>query len=291
MKLNRPNRNGVLAGVLFLIPVCTPFFVYAAASVVESRPVVESRSVESRSVENRSVVGSRVAESQSVTSRPAVSYRPPIEDQDQGRESIETQYQVQLLQQEVMELRGLVEEQRFEINRLKTNADERYLELDSRLQQILRTSNGQATLETSESPQKPVIEKGTRDEKSLYDTSLELIRNRQYDLAITQLQSLISRYPDGEYAPNAYYWLGEVYAAKPVPDLEKARTALAQVISFFPDHRKVPDATFKLGKVHYLLGDCTRAKQILEQVISRNEGKSVAKLAEDYLRDTVRCAN
>ena len=88
-----------------------------------------------------------------------------------------------------------------------------------------------------------------QSEKALYDTSLELIRNRQYDLAITQLQAVITQYPDGNYAANAYYWLGEVHAAKPQPDYESARQSLVQVITFFPDNRKVPDAAFKLGKI------------------------------------------
>jgi TolA-binding protein len=102
---------------------------------------------------------------------------------------------------------------------------------------------------------------------------------------------MIAQYPDGSLAPNAYYWLGEVYAAKPQPDYEAARKALAQVITFFPEHRKVPDAGFKLGKVYHLMGDCVRAKELLERVMDQNPGKSVSKLAETYLRDNIGACN
>jgi tol-pal system protein YbgF len=125
----------------------------------------------------------------------------------------------------------------------------------------------------------------------LYDTARKLIQNKQYDMAISQLRAVISQYPDGVYAPNAYYWLGEVFQAKPEPDLDSARESLEQVIQFFPEHRKVPDAAFKLGKVYHLLGDCERATVLLSQIVDIHQGKSVATLAENYLRDKVSCGN
>jgi len=215
--------------------------------------------------------------------------------EEQPSDAGETQYQMQLLQQEVMTLRGLVEELQFQVNRMRTTQEDRYLEMDKRLQDLVKG--------VPLAPPKPVVEVeaadtvtdsvtdagGVQTEKSLYDTALELIRNRQYDLAITQMQAVIAQYPDGTYAPNAYYWIGEVYSAKPEPDYEQARQALAQVITFFPDHQKVPDAAFKLGKVYHLMGDCERAKDLLNQVVEQQQGRSVGKLAESYLRDKVDC--
>ena len=61
------------------------------------------------------------------------------------------------------------------------------------------------------------------------------------------------------------------------------------MISYLPDHSKVPDAAFALGKVYHTLGDCTRATELLQQVVEQYEGKSAAKLAENYLRESVNC--
>jgi len=211
-----------------------------------------------------------------------------------GMEGIEGQYQLQLLQSEVMELRGLLEELTFHFERMRGMQEDRYLELDKRFQSLRQggvDTGGTNVRQGATDPNNATgsIQPSGQEEKILYETELELIRNRQYDLAITQLQEVIAQYPEGTYAPNAYYWLGEVYAAKPDPDYEKARQALAQVISFFPDHRKVPDAAFKLGKVYNLMGDCERARDILSQVVEQHKGKSVSKLAESYLRDNVNC--
>lgn len=259
MKVSYPLLSGVLVTAVWVV-ASTPLFVSAAQSPV---PVESRESV--------------------------VSYQPPIVE-EVASGSMENQYQMQLLQQEVMGLRGLVEQLQHELNSLKSIQDDRYLELDARLQQLLKT-RAQAPKpapEDSAETAGAVVEENL-SEKDLYETTQILIRNRQYEMAITQLEALIARFPDGEYTANAYYWLGQVQAAKTNPDLEKARQALAQVISYFPEDNKVPDAAYALGKVYYMLGDCERATDLLQQVVDQYPGKSAAKLAESYLRESVNC--
>lgn len=195
-------------------------------------------------------------------------------------------YQMQILQQEVEQLRGLVESLSHSLKQLKATQDGRYLELDSRFQN-LRLAEGKSEVSANTGDSNQGFAVAAQDEKTIYESAIQLIRGHQYDLAISQLQGLIDQYPNGSLTPNAYYWLGEVYAAKPEPDYENARKALSQVITFFPEHRKVPDAAFKLGKVYHLMGNCKRATELLRQVISEQQGRSVSKLAESYLRDKV----
>ena len=218
------------------------------------------------------------------------AFRPPIEE-ERSVDTLEGQYQLQILQQEVMELRGMLEELNHQLTRMKATAEDRYLELDARFQNLSTRNPTLSATPSSEVPSSPVTEVPQQDEKVLYDTARKLIQNKQYDMAISQLRAVISQYPDGVYAANAYYWLGEVFQAKPEPDLDSARESLEQVIQFFPEHRKVPDAAFKLGKVYHLLGDCDRATDLLSQIVDIHKGKSVASLAENYLRDKVSCDN
>jgi tol-pal system protein YbgF len=266
-------RNGVIG--LFLLTV-TPFL-FAAQNPV--------------AVESREGIGLRPAQS-------TLPYQAPIEDEFADRATGETQYQVQLLQQEVQELRGLVEELQFQLQQMRTTQNDRYLELDSRVQSltaqpgstagVISNSTGSESIGQASAVVGPDSDANVaviKDEKTLYNGAVELIRARQYDLAISQLEAVIAQYPQGQFTANAYYWLGEVHAAKPEPDFDAARQALAQVITFFPDNRKVPDAAFKLGKVYHLTGDCDRARELLEQVITDHEGKTVARLAADYIRD------
>ena len=261
MKVSHPLLSGVLIPAISVV-VSMPLFVSAAQSPV---PVESRESV--------------------------VTYQPPIEE-EVASGGMENQYQQQLLQQEVMELRGLVERLQHELSRLKSIQDDRYLELDARLQQVLK-ANVQVPEPVAEDPGETAVSviDENLSEKDLYETTQILIRNRQYEMAITQLEALIDRFPDGEYTANTYYWLGQVQAAKTNPDFEKARQALAQVISYFPEHSKVPDAAYALGKVYYKLGDCERATDLLQQVMDQYPGKSAAKLAGSYLRESVNCDN
>ena len=237
-------------------------------------------------------------ETRNVSAIQQLPFQPPIENVSPSV-GIDSEYQSQLVEQEVQTLRGLVEDLQYQLKRMKKIQDDRYLELDSRFQDLSRRlavgklgvvpDTDAGNPEVINNPGNVAVEEAPVDsdqsEKSLYDTALELIRNRQYGIAITQLQAVIDRFPNGDFAPNAYYWMGEVYAAMPTPEYENARQAFVQVITFFPDHRKVPDASFKLGKVHHLMGDCDKAKELLNKVIEQYQVKSVAKLASSYLRD------
>jgi tol-pal system protein YbgF len=223
---------------------------------------------------------------------------PIFDEESSSRPNMENQYQLQILQQEVMTLRGQIEELRYEVQRGKAVQEDRYLELDRRLQGLGTLSASQLPAEgdteivdsqvntfQTEQPGLSV----DADEKPLYDAALRAIRDRQYDEAIEQLLGVIKQFPDGTYTPNAYYWLGEVQAAKKDPDYEKARQALVQVINGFPNHSKVPDAAFKLGKIYHLMGDCQRGKDLLMQVAADHSGKTAGKLAQNYVRDNIDC--
>lgn len=268
------RRSGVLISAL-VAAVSAPLFVWMDEVRAQGPVVVESR-------------------------ESSVTFQPPIVEEDAPpaayAATVEEQYQLQLLQQEIMQLRGLVEELQYQLNRQKSIQDDRYLELDARLQQMLQAAPATDSQPVTGQPGQTAepLPGGANDgealsERELYETTQVLIRNRQYDTAISQLEELIATFPDGQYTANAYYWLGQVYAAKTSPDYEKARQALAQVISYFPDHNKVPDAAYALGKVYHTLGDCERATELLQSVVDQYPGKSAATLAATYLRESVSC--
>ncbi|HKI74763.1 MAG TPA: tol-pal system protein YbgF [Pseudomonadales bacterium] len=236
-----------------------------------------------------------------------IPYQPPV-DADAGaaakaspKSGGELEYQLQVLEQEMQELRGMVEQLQHQMKQQQSTQEDRYLDLDKRIQSLQQqVSQGGTASQGASQPaggdiedvnkEAPVASKSA-GEKAMYEKGLDMIRKRQYDNAIKQLQAVIAQYPNGDFTANAYYWMGEVYAAKPEPDYDKARQALSQVMTYFPGNNKVPDAAFKLGKVYFLMGDCKRAQDTLNKVVKDYQGKSVAKLAEDYLHNKVHCDN
>jgi tol-pal system protein YbgF len=187
---------------------------------------------------------------------------------------------LQDLQQEVMMLRGVVESQQQAIDRLEREQRERYLDLDRRLARMTGT---EAAGEAGPVNPEQAGETAGDDERSAYERAFALTRDRDFEQAIPALRELIDRYPDGQYVPNAWYWLGELYRALPEAELEESRQAFVQVERRFPDHRKAPDALFKLGVVHDLLGETERARSYLNRVLEEYPDSSAARLAASQL--------
>jgi len=209
--------------------------------------------------------------------------------QSGGGGQAELFYQMQVLQQEVLELRGVVEELSHELKRLKQQRLDDYLDLDRRvsaLTGVTATPKAGSSLDSqSTSSSIPgVFSTGVRpeNEKLLYRQAIDLVlKQKDYDKAVGEFNRYLTDYPNGYYAANAHYWLGEIYLLK--NDLEQARQWFAKLLAGFPNHRKAADAKFKLGKVYYQLGDKVKAKVLLEE--TANSGTDAARLARNYLKE------
>ena len=195
-------------------------------------------------------------------------------------------YRIQVLQQDLKDLRGTIEEQSYLIKRLERSQKEQYLDLDNRLVQL-----GGAELESSaaQTEDKESSEEATTllnevpefdNEREAYQYAFDLMRNRQYQESLAGFEEIIVAFPNGQYTPNAFYWIGELYLAQ--GDNEKSRQSFIQVISLYPDHQKVPDAMYKLGVVYFALGDNQSALRYLGQVQQEYPNSSAAGLAARY---------
>ena len=205
--------------------------------------------------------------------------------------------QLETLQREVMELRGLVEEQGNAIDRIQKENRDRYLDLDRRISQLVA---GQGTAASGTSQGKVAAEIVTpatlgavsadvaaaaakKASDTLYHDTFQLIRDRKFPEAVAGLNTYIERYPSGSFVDNAQYWLGEVYLAQ--GNLESAQTAFTLLLSKYPFSDKRADATYKLGQVYDRQGDHAKAKEYLQKATKEFPGSSAARLADVYLRN------
>lgn len=222
-------------------------------------------------------------------------------------------YQLQVLQQEVQELRGLVEEQSYQLNRLARDQKEQYIDLDRRVAGLTTgtaagagisaglpqpggvttdpTTPGTAAGSTSGFGTAPaaggaVAQPGagsSASEREAYQSAFDLMKGRNFEESIAAFNRLVVDYPNGQYTPNAFYWLGELYLAQ--QETEQARQSFMQVINLYPDHPKVPDTLYKLGVAYHRLGDTNRAMEYFAQVQSRYPQSSAAGLAASYQQE------
>lgn len=213
--------------------------------------------------------------------------------------TVEVYMMLEQLQQEVRELRGMVEQQAYTIEQLKSAQRDHYMDLDRRILNLdQRVSQG-----TGKEPAPPVVASpevqqpkpaatGTASEKAppvaseaqekAYQAAYDLVRQRRFEQAVDALHAFINQYPEGDLTANAYYWLGEVYLALP-NKLEQAKQAFTLVASRYATHRKAPDALFKLGVTWDRIGDKEQARVYLNSLIAKHPNSSAAGLARDYL--------
>lgn len=200
---------------------------------------------------------------------------------------------LQQLEADVRRLNGLVEEQAAALRRLEQQSLERYVDLDRRLAGGVVSSDPAAGASQDRGPG-PTLSSNTPaaggadaqpGEQAAYQAAYDLVRNRQFAPALEAFQGFLLDYPFGQFAPNAHYWLGELYLVIDPPDPELARQSFKLLLDQYPDHPKVPDALFKLGRVHYLKGNRDRSREYLDRVIARygDEGHPAAQLARDFI--------
>lgn len=258
---------GVLSSSVFAAPV----------------PVVESRPVDRSAAQVQTSSGTSVA----------IPDAPSIAASDSSGTAFLLNT-IEQLRQEMMELRGQIEEQQFQINRLKQENRDRYLDLDER---ITRLNAGEPALSQPKAEQTPAAvvppvtsgDAATDDqqarhkaEEQEYQAAFKLIRERQFDEAKVALRQLLKDYPQGRYADNALYWLGEVQMAQ--AKYPEAQETFEQVLKQYPQSGKIADASYKLGRLHDLQGDKDKARQVFEAVIKNHPDSAAARLSDTYLR-------
>ena len=221
--------------------------------------------------------------------------QPLVRAVDTGGSSGEAQniqmelfFQLQALQEEVQLLRGMVEEQTHEINQLQQQRMEDYLDLDRRVSMLTdgaRSSGGANTGNTGArsggAAATPAPAASGNAETEAYRAAYQLLRDRDVDEAIDAFTAYLEEYPQGNFAGNTYYWLGEIYLLK--DELEQSREWFTQLLKDFPRDRKISDTKFKLGTVYHRMGNDSRAQELLQDVAG--DGSDASRLAKRYLQE------
>jgi tol-pal system protein YbgF len=192
------------------------------------------------------------------------------------------QEQLDTMQNEVNQLRGSIEVQNYQLEKILERQRELYLEIDKRIQAVRTDSSTMQTaainppVTTQEAPL-------SENENEAYDKAVNLIlKDRLYEQAIPEFQTFLQNFPNSSYVPNAHYWLGQLLFNK--QDWAGAGEQFQSLITNYPDSSKRADATLKLGISEMERSNAARAKQLWEQVVAEFPDSSSAKLAEKRLK-------
>ena len=191
-------------------------------------------------------------------------------------------YQIQQLQQELLELRGLLEEQGFELRRLKQQRLDDYLDLDKRLSELKQGPQPNKSVSVGVSDQtKPPTPKIS--DKDLYRKAMDqLLNQKNYPNAQALFGQYLTQFPNGGYVANVYYWQGQIYLTE---NNQSAAEKSFEALLDYPEHQKSFDAKYKLATIYFDQGKRTEAKVLLDQVAaSESDSSRLAKafLANEY---------
>ncbi|MDU0356063.1 tol-pal system protein YbgF [Paraglaciecola aquimarina] len=187
------------------------------------------------------------------------------------------QEQLDIVQNEVNELRGAIEVQNYQLEKILERQRELYLEIDKRMESVMAAPSTQYAATENTTPLiEPVEMSG--NESEAYDKAVNLIlKEKLYDQAIPEFKAFLQRFPNSSYVPNARYWLGQLLFNK--QDWAGAGEQFQSLVSNYPDSSKRADALLKLGITEMERSNIARAKQLWEQVVREFPDSSSAKLA------------
>lgn len=243
-----------------------------------------------------------------------------MQGQGSGQSTVELLNRINELQQEVSSLRGLVEQQAYEIENLKKAQRDRYVDLDSRLsrleggspaappaalepgqaQQLEPPAPGQLVPEEPQlandatpppaaepaAPAAPAAPDGAyvdpAAEKAAYDEAFAALRDGRYAESARRFQGFLQEYPNGDLTDNAMYWLGESYYV--TQNYRPALETFSDLLARFPQSSKAPDSLLKIGYAHYELKEWPQAERALNDVVTKFPDTTVARLAQGRLR-------
>jgi tol-pal system protein YbgF len=217
----------------------------------------------------------------------------------------------QNLGDDLRNLRGQVEQLRYDFDNAQRKNQEQNAALDARLKVL--ESAGQPAAGAVENPAVPggyppaagapapgglytpppagqpvapvpaaaVSPSAGADEEALYLKSFDSIKAGKYDDAIRGFRGMLDKYPQGNYSDNAWYWMGQSYFSK--RDYPNALQSYKSLLEKFPASPKVPDALLNTGIVQQQQSKNDQARAAYQRVLKEYPNSQAATLARSRL--------
>jgi tol-pal system protein YbgF len=196
------------------------------------------------------------------------------------------------LRDEVRDLRGSIEKLRYDADQRDRAAKDQYQDLNSRLQRFEGTAppvmSGApgtipgatpGTIASAPTAQRPTV--ASPEEEAAYLATFDLLKNGKYDDAIKGFKSMLDQWPQGRYADNAWYWMGEANYVK--RDYTSALTSFQSLVDKFPTSPKLADGLYKVGLCQIELKRTSEAKATLQRVTREFPTSNASNLSRQKL--------
>ena len=196
-------------------------------------------------------------------------------------ESLELLYKkIEVLEEEIRDLRNILEENSILVDRSLELQQQRYLDLDARILEISKIYS-----------EKPIsVDEEAKyldtEEKELFKSALILFEESRFAEALEIFSQIIITFPDGSFTADAYFWSGELFLAQEM--FEDAKLSFKNVVDNFYQHSRTPDSLFKLGEIYRIEGDVERSLEFYDKVkedFPDSGASQLAKKSQEILKE------
>jgi tol-pal system protein YbgF len=200
--------------------------------------------------------------------------------------AIELVQQLELLRQELKQMRGQMEVLGNEVQMATKRQRDMYVDLDTRLKRFEQSPGmaGAAPAGPSAAtgtPPAPPTGASQPGEANAYETAQGQRRIGNYQGAIAAFQNFIAQYPKSQLAHRAQYWIGDSYYN--LRDYKSAIASQQKLIAAYPDSSTIPDALLNIASCQLELGDAVGAKRTMDGLVARYPTSEAAEKARRRL--------
>ncbi len=221
---------------------------------------------------------------------------------------LEQDLRISQQQEEIQDIRGKNEVLLYNLEQLKQQQQDIYVDLDQRLSELksaqlsttavqppitstvntpmdtmaVSTDNTVPQIPSSSEVSKTIPTESSPQEEETYQSAFKLLQAGRYKEAIEGFKQVLQQFAQGEYADNAQYWTAESQYA--LHNFDKALQEFNKLLQEFTDSPKRAHALLKMGYIHYELKDYGKAREVLNDVVNTYPGSASARLADQRLQ-------
>lgn len=201
-----------------------------------------------------------------------------------NRAQVNVQRQLDEIQNEVNELRGVTELHSHQLSQVIERQRDLYQELERRVTQALASSKEPIVATPNNSDVEAVVNYSSDlTENEAYDHAVNMVlKEKRYDQAIPEFKAFVAKYPKSNYVSNSHYWIGQLLFQK--GNIDEAKDEFNKVVKNHLNSDKRPDAILKLALLEEKQKNLSQAQILYKKVIDEYPDSTAAKSATSKLQ-------
>lgn len=194
----------------------------------------------------------------------------------QSQGMLDLQNEIELLKQEVAQLRGSLEVANHALETADQRQKDLYADTDARIRKL---EGGTSSESGTEQPAIPVVE---AEDVKAYKAAYAFSQEAKHKEAFNAFDTFLKAYPDSQLVPDALYGLG--YSQFALKSYKSSMASQQKLLDSYPDHLMVPSAMYSIANSQIQLGEVKNAKKMLSDLIAKHPDAEVIPNAKKRLK-------